>query len=377
MFGYTDCPPALTSSMLSRLGSVYGCTAQLPSPAWLRWIPGLIGGLNHAVRTICSTSTDAVAVMTPAYPPFLDAPANNGVRFRKVPLQESRRGNSDLYHSLNLGALNKVLAAPETKLLLWCNPHNPTGRCWTRSELTAVARMCVENDVTICSDEVWGELPLEADKHPFTSFLALLPRPPGTAGDVDAVDSDRGVPGLAERLIVLTSPAKAFNIASLGIATAVIPHAPLYARYRAASDDIAEVSCFGFEATLWAYTDPNCEAWRQRVVEYVRANRAYAVAALNSIAGVRAVVPEASYLIWLDATEALPAGTNALQFFLRAGVGLSGGVPFGGAPGTCRINLACRRETLEEGLVRMAAAIDEAREEQRGREAARHAHGQT
>ena len=78
--------------------------------------------------------------------------------------------------------------------------------------------------------------------------------------------------------------------------------------------------------------------------------------------GVRYVRPEASYLMWMDASGALPEGTNAEQFFLEeAGVGLTGGVAFGGAPGNVRMNLGCRRETLEEGLRRMAAAIERAK----------------
>ena len=99
------------------------------------------------------------------------------------------------------------------------------------------------------------------------------------------------------------------------------------------------------------------------MLAYVEANRAYAHAALTSMGGVRCAVPEASYLLWFDATDALPAGTDALAFFLHAGVGLSGGTPFGAPPGFCRLNLACRRETLEDGLLKMAAALDELRGE--------------
>ena len=76
--------------------------------------------------------------------------------------------------------------------------------------------------------------------------------------------------------------------------------------------------------------------------------------------GVRCVAPESSYLMWIDATDTLPAGTNAADFFLAAAVGLTGGLPFGGVAGTCRLNYGCTKETLDEALQRMADAIDEA-----------------
>lgn len=399
LFGYTDSPPELDALLLGRLRSVYGCPSE-PSRAWLRWIPGLIGGLNDAVRAVCSRPTDAVAVVTPSYAPFLGAPLNAGARLVRVPLVESRRGvdGLELHYAVDWRLLEQVCADPATKLVLWCNPHNPVGRCWTRRELARLARLCARHDVVICSDEVWGELPLDPTAHPFTSMLSLLPASAAVAAEADGLaasvgltgsvglaarrtgleadgaaahgdtahgdttsdpDALAGVPGLSERLIVLTSPMKAFNIASLCVGVGIVPDHKLWQLFDRACAGCADISCFGFATALTAYGDAECEAWRQRVVAYVRANRAYAYAALTSMGRVRCVLPEATYLMWFDATEALPPGTDALRFFLASGVGLSGGVPFGAAPGMCRINLACRRETLEEGLVKMAAALDE------------------
>ena len=384
IFGYTDPPPELDQVILGRLSTLHGCQ-KTPSDRWLRWIPGLIGGLNSAVGATCA-ATDAVAVATPCYAPFFQAPRTMGARLVNVPLAESGcDATAELQYTIDWQKLEAACADPATKLLLWCNPHNPTGRCWTRRDLARLARLCVRHDVVICSDEVWGDLPLNPVESPFTSMLALLSKDAakeaaetsaaetsaaeaesamaGEAAEAEVGDPEglTGVPGLAERLIVLTSPMKAFNIASLCVGVAVVPDPELWRRFNAACAGCADISCFGFAATLTAYTDAECEAWRQRVVAYVRANRAYAYAALASMGGLRCVLPEATYLMWVDATDALPPGTDALAFFLAAGVGLSGGTPFGASPGMCRINLACRRETLEEGLLKMAAALDELR----------------
>ena len=73
--------------------------------------------------------------------------------------------------------------------------------------------------------------------------------------------------------------------------------------------------------------------------------------------GIRCVLPEASYLMWMDCSDVLPQGTDAYEFFLDAGVALTGGEPFGGTPGTARLNFGCRRQTLEAGLDRVESAL--------------------
>jgi len=370
VYGYTDPSPALEALTLNRLQSVYGCTVE-PSVSWLRWLPGLIPGLNHGIRACCRAPTDAVAIPTPVYAPFLTAATNCQRPLISVPLAEEQLG-SELHFEVDWAALEAACAAPTTKLLHWCNPHNPVGRCWTRAELVRVARLCVCHDVVLSSDEVWGELPLDVEAHPFHSMLSLIAAEPSAElasisttatvppeSDPEAVC---GVPGLRERLIMLTSPSKCFNVASLDLAVAVIPDANLARRFRNCGRDAAEVTCFGYSAALSAYGDAACEVWRQRLVEYLRANRELAFAVLSSVEGMRCVRPEASYLMWIDATDALPKGTNAEAFFLEAGVGLTGGVPFGGSMGIVRLNFGCRRETLEEGLERMVSAVEAARD---------------
>ena len=119
IFGYTDPSPELEDKVLSRLSSVYGCP-RAPCSTWLRWIPGLIGGLNSAVGATCSQATDAVAVATPVYAPFLEAPRKMGARLIEVPLAESRRGVSgdELHYSIDWQRLEAAVADPHTKLVL-------------------------------------------------------------------------------------------------------------------------------------------------------------------------------------------------------------------------------------------------------------------
>ena len=152
VYGYTDAPAELGGLFCGRLTSIYGCAA--PDPEWVKWLPGLLPGLNHAVRAFCRKPTDAVVVPTPIYAPFLSAPFNCDRPLLKPALAEERvDGGSTLRYSIDWAATEEALAKPEAKVLLWCNPQNPVGRCWSRDEMGRLARLCVQHDVVLLSDE--------------------------------------------------------------------------------------------------------------------------------------------------------------------------------------------------------------------------------
>ena len=355
IFGYTNPPPNLAHLALKRLAETYGCSAAQAD--WIGWIPGLIGGLSHAVRVASGRAGPAgtavnVAVLTPAYPPFLGMPQHNAATLDAIPLlvqSVEEEGSAGIVRfEIDWSALEASLSAASTKVLLLCNPHNPTGRCWSKAELTRLATLCVTYDVLLCSDEVWGEMPLEAAVTPFTSTLALLD----------------DVAGLRERLLVITSPSKCYNVATLNIALTVVPDAALRGEYKKAGADAAEVTPFGYFAAEACYGAPESEAWRQRLLAYLRANRDYAIERLTSAlphGAVKVTRPESSYLLWVDATGVL-AGSNAAAggaaaHLLSYGVGISAGEDFGASNTTFRINLACERSTLEKGLGRIVEAL--------------------
>jgi len=392
IFGYTNPPPYLLPLVLRRLADVYGCDDVMEE--WIGWLPGLVPGLSHAVRIVRdrahrnfrafqgahdgggavgdvgnrSAVRVGVAVLTPAYPPFLKLPQFHGTALEPVPLVAHEIRDTAcsgiIRFDIDWVALEAVLAKPQTWLLLLCNPHNPTGRCWPQSELTKLAKLCIRHDVLICSDEVWGEMVLDPARAPFTSMLALI--------------GQSGLEGLSSRLIVLTSPSKCFNIATLNVALTVVPDAGLRDELRTAGADAAEVTPFGYFATGACYGHRDSEEWRRRLIHYIVANRDYAVARLTSAlpGAVCVTQPESSYLLWVDATQAMGAingcesnntgsssggagGVSAADHLLSRGVGASAGEDFGGGRGCFRLNLACARSTLELGLERIISAFDE------------------
>jgi len=242
VFGYTDCPPALADAMVARLHERHGFGKVLDT-SMLRWLPGLLPGLNHVIRARRAMDRGvygaleplSVAVTTPIYAPFLAAPSNCDAELVRVPLARKplSESNSRVWrYELDEPALAAALAAPDVKVLLWCSPHNPTGRVWSRQELKVVASLCVEHDVTLLSDEVWADLVL-TDEYPEEEDQEREDKGEWKVADTTSMSFKsefvgmaslcEEMPGLAERLAVITSPSKTFNVASLDIAVAAIP----------------------------------------------------------------------------------------------------------------------------------------------------------
>ncbi|WP_442889818.1 MalY/PatB family protein [Congregicoccus parvus] len=294
---------------------------------WLVWLPGLVPAINLACRAVGERG-DAVATLTPVYPPFLSAPR----------LAERRLIASDLVLRNGRWEIDwerlEASLTPDTRLFLLCHPHNPVGRVWRRDELERIADLCLRHDLVLCSDEIHCDLILDDLPHV----------PTGTLGSE-----------IAARTITLLAPSKTYNIAGLGCSFAVISDSRLRTRFKNAGMGVlAEVNNFGYAACEAAYR--HGEPWRQALLRRLRANRdiVETTIASGALPGVSMAHIEATYLAWLD-VSALGL-EDPVAFFEAGGVGLSGGTPFGD-PRHVRLNYGCPEETLREGLARMQASL--------------------
>lgn len=327
VFGYTHPPIELVDTVLARLCTAYGWTADRD---WIVWLPGLVTGLNVSCRAV-GEDGDEVLSAVPVYPPFLSAPRNSRRTLRTVELV-LRDGR----WTFDFDALAKAIS-PRTRLFLLCSPHNPVGRLFTRDELTTLARICERHDVVICSDEIHCDLILDEEKK-----------------QIPAATLSHEV---ADRTITLMAPSKTFNVPGLGCSFAVIPNRALRERFRAAMAGIVpDVNAMGFTAALAAYGESG--EWLQAVLAYLRKNRDTVACAVAAMPGLSMTHVEATYLAWIDTRD---AGINdPATFFLNEGVGLSDGKEFGG-PGFVRLNFACPRSILTAALDRMRRAIERTR----------------
>jgi len=329
IFGYSRPVKSAVDAVIGALATRYQWQVD---PSWLVWLPGLVCGLNVAIRALTEPG-DEVLSLSPIYPPFTIAPKGQGRVARNVPLALDAKASR---WEIDWDALEAAVN-PRTKVLLFCHPHNPVARAWTRAELARLAEFCARHDIILCSDEIHCDLLL-------------------TKG---AVHEPIGVvaPGEVGRTLTFMAPSKTFNVPGLGASFAIIPDSALRARYvRATAGIVAEVNIFGYVACEAAYRDG--EPWRLALLDYLRGNRDFLVDFIaREIPGVHIEAPiEATYLAWLNVSEL--GLKNPAKHFEDGGVGLSDGVPFGAPAGrNVRINFGCPRATLAEGLSRMRASV--------------------
>lgn len=323
VFGYTGTPAQLSELVCERLDNLYDWKVASEE---LIWLPGLVSGLHLACRS-ASAPGEAVMSTQPIYPPFLSAPRLSERELITVPMVRS--GARTL---LDLNQLESNIT-PSTRLLLFCNPHNPGGTVYRREELERLAALIIKHDLYICSDEIHCDLILEKGlKH--TPIASL---------------NDE----IAARTITLMAPSKTYNIAGLGCSFAVIGNPQLRARFhRARKGLVPGVNLFGYTAAEAAYRDG--DEWNHAQLDYLRGNRDYLMKEINAIPGLKLDPIEATYLAWIDVSAAKLE--NPAYFFEQAGVGMSPGRDFGDDR-FMRLNFGCPRALLEEAVSRIKRAL--------------------
>ncbi|WP_151704075.1 MalY/PatB family protein [Nitrincola alkalilacustris] len=323
IFGYTNTPQELNELVIHRMQSMYNWQINTDS---LVWLPSLVCGLHLACRAVGDTGT-AVLTPTPIYPPFMSSPRLSQRELITVPMKlEQQR------YTLDIDALESLIT-PDSKLLLFCNPHNPGGTVYRREELQVLADLVIRHDLIICSDEVHCELLLE----------------PGIQHIPLASLNDE----IAQRTITLMAPSKTFNIAGLGCAYAVIDNPEIRQRFQQVRKGIVpDVNLLGYTAAIAAFRDG--DEWNRAQLNYLRGNRDYLVNEINAIPGLSLNPIEATYLAWIDVSAAKLE--NPQHFFEQAGVGMSPGRDFGDSR-FMRLNFGCPRRILEQAVERIRRSL--------------------
>ena len=288
--------------------------------------PGVVDSLRVAVAAVTEPG-DTVVILTPVYGPFYASAEAAQCQIRRCPLVQDEDGwhidYSDLEAAFKAGA----------KALMLCNPHNPVGRVWTRTELESICALARKYSVTIISDEIHADLEMPGYK--VTPILSVEPN-----------------------AIQLISATKTFNLAALRHSSVLIKNADLRARFKAEYDKrgIDGINLFGALAQRTAYSEG--EAWLNELLAYIDGNRRVVEEALDGTV-VKYSRLEATYLMWLD-MRALNLNQKDLMRFVveKARLGLNDGTSFGeeGA-GFVRLNLATPRKNVVEAMARLTAAL--------------------
>lgn len=324
VFGYGRVPDSLRLALCRWSAEHYGWEI---APEWQLWLPGVVPALHLASLAFTSPG-DGILTLTPIYPPFLKVASHTGRLGQTAPLGEPEAPGGPW--RLDLDALEAAIT-PETRLLLWCHPHNPTGRVWRDDELAGLAELAERHDLLIVSDELHCDLLLDSEAR-HRPLAALYPE-------------------LSKRIVTLWAPSKTFNLAGLASACAVIEDAELRRRFAARGRGLQpDANVLGLVAAEAAYSrgDP----WRHALLEVLRQHRERLVEQVTRWPGVRLSPPQSTYLAWLDMRQA-GLGDSPQQALLEgAKVALSDGADFG-APGFVRLNFGTTASQLDEALARL------------------------
>lgn len=300
---------------------------------WLMFVTGVVPAISSIIRKI-TTPAENVVVITPVYNIFFNSIYNNGRNILESPLQYE-----DGRYRLDLQDLEDKLKDPQSTLLLLCNPHNPTGIIWEREILEKIGELCEKYNVVVLSDEIHCDLTLPGREYiPFASVSEKC----------------------RDNSISCISPTKCFNIAGLQTAAVVVPNPVLRHKvWRGLNtDEVAEGNAFACDAAVAAFE--HGEAWLEELREYLAKNRAIAEEFVQrEVPKVGAVHGDATYLLWIDCTK-LSVSSDELALFLRerTGLYLSEGCEYrGNGSQFLRMNLACPRKVLEDGLHRFKQGI--------------------
>jgi len=331
IYGYTSRPDSYYHAIIEWMEKRYDWKVKKD---WLAFAPGVVPALGIIIRAFTQPG-DKIIIQPPVYYPFFRVIENNGCHIVNNPLKFSGER-----YFMDFDDLERKLDDPRVKLLILCNPHNPVGREWHKEELSMLGEICIRHNVIIVSDEIHADILFEGVKHiPFASIS----------------------PAFAHHSITCTAPSKTFNLAGLKTSTIIFPNNKYYKIYNNTLDalHLDRNSVFGLVALEAAYRYG--EEWLEQLLSYLNENLRFLMKYFEErIPKIKIIKPEGTYLIWLDCRQ-LGLNTKDLNGFMlnKARVALDDGYWFGTqGEGFMRMNIACPRSVLEEGLKRIEGAVN-------------------
>lgn len=333
IYGYTATMEGYNQAIINWMTESHGWSIE---QEWIQYAPGVVLALFLLIKAL-SQPGDAVIIQKPVYYPFMKAIEANGRRIVNNPL---------VYHDgryrMDLDHLDQCAVKEKAHLILLCNPHNPVGRTWDRSELLELGRICHHRNIIIIADEIHGDIVYPG--YHFTPIASL---------------SD----DLAARTVTCTSPSKTFNLAGLQTANLIISNRDLRKKWRneISRTGIWGPNCFGATALETAYC--HGRPWLRALLLYLSGNIQYMIEECSKrLPRLRIIKPEGTYLVWMDLRE---YGSEPYHLAKRitqeAGLALDHGYYFGSPEGDGfeRINIACPRSILEKAIHQLAHALNE------------------
>ena len=359
VFGYSIIPDAWSESIVHWWKKRHDYQMQ---PEWLMFCTGVVPAVTSIIRSLTSPG-DNVLLLTPAYHIFFHCIENGGAKAEECALRyepfaipseeqslacedagervnDSNTDSESGTYTIDFEQLEQQLADPRTAMMILCNPHNPIGKIWSREELSRIGELCAKHQVIVLSDEIHCDL-----TDPGRSYIPFA-----------------SVSGICQsNSVTCIAPTKAFNLAGVQTSAVAVPDPELRRKVQMGlnKDGIAHPSAFAIDAAIAAFTKG--EAWLDELRDYLYQNKQEVERFLNEQLPQLHLAPsEATYLLWIDCSSC-NMDADALSEHIRktTGLFLSSGTQFkGNGSRFLRMNIACPRSVLRDGLKRLRAAID-------------------
>lgn len=330
IFGYTKVPPAYYEAVVNWFRRRH---AWLIEKEWIVYTTGVVPAISAIVKAL-TVPGDRVLVQTPVYNCFFSSIRNNGCEVVANPLKYANGT-----YRIDYDDLERKATDPKVRLLLLCNPHNPVGRVWTRQELRRIGEICIRNRVLVVADEIHCELVFSG--HVYIPFASISE-------------------DFREHSVTCISPSKAFNLAGLQIANIVAADTDVRMKIDKAINinEVCDVNPFGVEALIAAYN--RGEDWLEELKHYLSVNYNYLRAYFDEyFPEFPVVMLEGTYLVWVDCRGLGLSSREITDILLeKEKIRVNSGSLYGEAgEGFIRLNIACPREKLIEGLNRLKRGL--------------------
>ena len=293
---------------------------------------GVIPIISSCVRKL-TTAGENVLIMMPVYNIFFNCIRNNGRNVSEFALDYA-----DGEYSIDWNRLEMSLSDPQTSLMILCNPHNPIGKIWDKETLARIGELAFDNGVTVISDEIHCDITDPGRE--YVPFAAVSEK-------------------CRDNCVVCVAPTKTFNLAGLQTAAAIVPNARLRHKvWRALNtDEVAEPNAFAIGAAVAAFTKG--AEWLRELRQYIFNNKTLVRDFLEAnIPQIELAPSQATYLLWLDCSRLCDNSRKLAEFIRKeTGLFLSNGAQYGNGEHFLRMNIACPKQTLLDGLGRLKQAV--------------------
>lgn len=332
IFGYTHVPEKYYEAVISWFQRRHNWHIERE---WMQYTTGVVPALSVIVKAMTQPG-DKVAFMTPAYNCFFSSVRNNGCIVEEIPLVYE-----NFTYCIDYEALERSCADEKVKMLIFCNPHNPGGRVWTREEMERVNDICLRHGVFVLADEIHNELVMPGYEYlPFASLSQAC----------------------LDNSVSCNAPSKSFNTAGMYISNIVCNNAEIRAKIDRAINinEVCDVNLFGVEAVMAAYNES--EDWIDQLCPYIWKNYQSLVDFFREkLPQIGITKLEGTYLVWADIRQlGVKSDVLAERLVNEGRVKVASGTIYGerDGEGFIRINIACPHSRMMEGLRRIAAVIN-------------------